>query len=52
MNNLKLPELILEKDKLKEKIVAEKDSKQQQKLIKKHNELINEIKIIKNKELE
>ena len=52
LNNLKLPGLILERDRLKEKIVTEKDSKEQEKLMKKHNELINEIKSIKNKELE
>ena len=52
LNNLKLPELILEKDRLKEKIVTEKNSKEQEKLMKKHNEIINEIKSIRNKELE
>ena len=50
--NLKLPELQTEVDKLKELIIVTSDDKKQSELICKYNKIVQEIKNIKNKELE
>ena len=50
--NLKLPELQTEVDKLKELILETSDDNKQSELISKYNKLVQEIKNIKNKELE
>jgi hypothetical protein len=50
--NLKLPELQTEADKLKELIIVTSDDKKQSELIYKYNKIVQEIKNIKNKELE
>ena len=50
--NLKLPELQTEVDKLKELIILTSDDKKQSELICKYNKIVQEIKNIKNKELE
>jgi hypothetical protein len=50
--NLKLPELQTEIDNLKELILETSDDNKQSELISKYNKLVQEIKNIKNKELE
>ena len=50
--NLKLPELQTEVDKLKDLIIETSDDKKQSELICKYNKVVQEIKNIKNKELE
>ena len=52
LNNLKLPELIKERIDLKEKILLSSDSNKQSQLIKQYDEILSEIKNIKNKLLE
>jgi hypothetical protein len=50
--NLKLPELQTEVENLKKLIVETSDEKKQSELISKYNKFVQEIKNIKNKELE
>ena len=52
INNLKLPELDKEKEEIKNKIVQENNSERQRVLIARYDEIIKEIKFIRNKELE
>ena len=52
INNLKLPELDKEKEEIKNKIVQENNSEKQRVLIARYDEIIKEIKFIRNKELE
>ncbi len=52
INNLKLPELDKEKEEIKNKIVKENNSEKQRVLIARYDEIIKEIKFIRNKELE
>tara|TARA_B100000579_G_scaffold435880_1_gene460285 strand:- start:1361 stop:3121 length:1761 start_codon:yes stop_codon:yes gene_type:complete len=52
LNNLKLPELIKERKDLKEKILTTKDKDKQNQLIRQYDEILIEIKSIKNKQLE
>ena len=52
LNNLKLPELQNEVDRLKESILNTNDNDKQLDLINKYNKILQEIKNIKNKELE
>ncbi len=49
LNNLRLPELLKEKEKLKKKITEESDQHEINKLIKQYNLLIEEINVIKKK---
>ncbi len=52
INNLKLPGLDREKEEVKSKIVHENNTEKQRILIARYNEIIKEIKFIRNKELE
>ena len=52
INNLKLPELDKEKEEIKNKIVQESNSENQRVLLTRYDEIIKEIKFIRNKELE
>ena len=52
LTNLKLPELQNEVDRLKESILNTNDNDKQLDLINKYNKILQEIKNIKNKELE
>ena len=47
LNNLKLPELLAEKEKLKKKIIASENQTLQDKLVKEHSNLVEEINNIK-----
>ena len=52
LTNLKLPDLQSEGEKLKKLIINTNDNDQQAELISKYNKILDEIKTIKNKELE
>ena len=52
LTNLKLPDLQIEVNKLKKLILDTNDNEKQSELISKYNNLLEEIKTIKNKELE
>ncbi len=52
LNNLKLPELLAEKEKLKKKIIASENQTLQDKLVKEHSNLVEEINNIKKKNIE
>ena len=52
LTNLKLPDLQSEGEKLKKLIINTNDNDKQAELISKYNKILDEIKTIKNKELE
>ena len=52
LNNLRLPILIYERKLVKKEILTNKDNQISEDLLKKHNKLSEEIKLIRNKDLD